>query len=357
MKKCFCFLLALSMITTLTAGCGSGNASSGTASGSPDASAKSGVSTETKEWAPTRPINIVVAASAGGMTDSVARAMAKGMESALGVSVQVVDMPGGSGQIATEYVLQQPRDGYNILGMSSDLHALPVISDFAYTADDFDCCVAMSAKGVISVPADSPYQTIEELIEAAKTTELKAAASQAGSIWGVKLVNFMQITGVTLNKISYEGSAPSQVAALNGEVDMVLTGLSEQREYILGGQLRPLAMVESEQAELEGYGTIAPLSDLYPEMKEMTLPMQWVGLAFPKDMPMEITEAFHKAYDAALVSDEVNALSKTLGVPVVGLYGDEATDLLNELDSVTAWTLYESGVATVDPSTRGIQKP
>ncbi len=309
------------------------------------------------EWKPDRPINIVVTASAGGMTDSVSRAMAKSMEEYLGVSIQVTNMPGGSGQIATEYVLQQPHDGYNILGMSSDLHALPVLSNFQYTSADFDNCVVMSAKGVLSVPVNSPYKTIEELIEAAKTTELKAAASQAGSIWGVKLVNFMDITGLKLNKISYEGSAPSQVAALNGEVDMVLTGLSEQREYILGGQLRPLAMIEAEPAELEGFGTIASLADIYPEMKDMTLPMQWVGLSFPKDFPADVIEAYHKAYDYSLASEGMAKLSQTLGVPIVGLYGDNATELLNRLDSVTAWTLFNSGVATVDPSTLNIPKP
>lgn len=351
-----CITLALAMLLSAC-----GNNASSTPSTDPNANASTPVAENTapsgEAWAPTRPVNIVVAASAGGMTDSVARAMAKGMESALGVSVQVVDMPGGSGQIATEYVLQQPRDGYNIIGISSDLHALPVLSNFAYTADDFDCCVVMSAKGVISVPKNSPYQTIEDLIEAAKTTNIKAAASQAGSIWGVKLVNFIDITGANLEKISYEGSAPSQVAALTGEVDVVLTGLSEQREYILSGELRPLAMIEQEAAELEGYGTIPALSDLYPEMMDMTLPMQWVGLAFPKDMPQEIADAFHAAYDAALASAEVTELSKNLGVPVVGVYGDEAVELLNSLDSVTTWTLFNSGVTTVDPSTLGIPKP
>lgn len=350
-----CVALAFAMLLTA---CGN-NAS--TPSTVPDSESTApgteSAAPNSETWSPTRPVNIVVAASAGGMTDSVARAMAKGMESTLGVSVQVVDMPGGSGQIATEYVLQQPRDGYNIIGISSDLHALPVLSNFAYTADDFDCCIVMSAKGVISVPKNSPYQTIQDLIEAAKTTNIKAAASQAGSIWGVKLVNFIDITGTNLEKISYEGSAPSQVAALTGEVDVVLTGLSEQREYILSGELRPLAMIEQEPAELEGYGTIPALSELYPEMMDMTLPMQWVGLAFPKDMPQEIADAFHAAYDAALASAEVAELSKNLGVPVVGLYGSEAVDLLNSLDSVTTWTLFNSGVTQVDPSTLGIPEP
>lgn len=254
------------------------------------------------EWKPARTVNIVVTAGAGGMTDSVSRAMAKGMEKTLGTNVSVVNMPGGSGRIATEYVMQQPRDGYNILGMSSDLHALPVLSNFRLTSKDFECCVVMSAKGVISVPMDSPYQDIDSLIAAAQTTELKAAASQAGSIWGVKLVGFMDVTGVKFNKISYEGSAPSQVAALTGEVDVVLTGLSEQRDYILGKKLRPLAMVELEPATLEGFGTIPALADKYPKMKDMILPMQWVGLAFPADMPKEVTEAYHKAFAAALES-------------------------------------------------------
>jgi tripartite-type tricarboxylate transporter receptor subunit TctC len=309
------------------------------------------------EWKPNRTINIVVTAGAGGMTDSVSRAMAKGMEKALGTNISVVNMPGGSGRIATEYVMQQPRDGYNILGMSSDLHALPVLSNFRLTSKDFECCVVMSAKGVISVTMDSPYKTIQELIEAAKTKELKAAASQAGSIWGVKLVGFMDITETKFTKISYEGSAPSQVAALTGEVDVVLTGLSEQRDYILGKKLRPLAMVELDAVELDGYGRIPALAESYPAMKEMILPMQWVGLAFSIDMPKEITEAYYKAFAAALESPEIRKLSETLGVPVVGLYGDEGRKLLTKLDSVTAWALYESRVTTTDPSTIGIPRP
>ena len=61
--------------------------------------------------------------------------------------------------------------------------------------------------------------------------------------------------------------------------------------------------------------------------------------------------------DAALASAEVAELSKNLGVPVVGLYGSEAVDLLNSLDSVTTWTLFNSGVTQVDPSTLGIPEP
>lgn len=107
-----CVALAFAMLLTA---CGN-NAS--TPSTVPDSESTApgteSAAPNSETWSPTLPVNIVVAASAGGMTDSVARAMAKGMESTLGVSVQVVDMPGGSGQIATEYVLQQPRDGYNI---------------------------------------------------------------------------------------------------------------------------------------------------------------------------------------------------------------------------------------------------
>jgi len=351
-------LLVFSLVILLMmTACASNSAPPPAAPQSSEATDSTASEPQSEKWEPTRPVNIVVTASAGGMTDSVTRAMAKGMEASLGTNVQVVNMPGGSGQIATEYVLQQPLDGYNILGMSSDLHALPVLSDFKYTSSDFECCVVMSAKGVLSVPSESPYQNIEQLIEAAKGGNLKAAASQAGSIWGVKLVNFMDITGVELNKISYEGSAPSQVAALSGEVDMVLTGLSEQRDYILGGKLRPLAMIEKESVELEGYGIIPSLADLYPEMANMILPMQWVGLAFPADMPQNITDAYYAAFETALKSPEVSELSDTLGVPVVGLYGDEARELLTKLDSVTAWALYDSSIATTDPSTLGIPRP
>ena len=69
-------------------------------------------SAATAQWAPDKPINIIVPWSAGGSTDQVTRVVAPLLEEALGTSIVVVNQPGASGSIGTQAALDAPRDGY-----------------------------------------------------------------------------------------------------------------------------------------------------------------------------------------------------------------------------------------------------
>ncbi|NPV54953.1 MAG: tripartite tricarboxylate transporter substrate binding protein [Firmicutes bacterium] len=308
-------------------------------------------------WKPTRPVTIVCWAGAGGATDLSNRAIAQALQKEMGVPFQVVNMLGGSGGVAANHVWNQKRDGYTILGVSETVHGVAVLGVFDKPSSVWDLFMIMGSPGVISVPASSPYKTFQDLIDAAKKKTIKAAASQAGSVWSLKLIQVQEAAGVKFHRLPYEGSHPSQVAALSNEVDCVLTALAEQREYILAKKLRPLAIIEREGADLEGYGHIPSIADFYPDFKKLPIIMQWVGIALPNDTPEDIKAAYHAAFDKAMKSKEVVDVAKNMGFKLFGLHGDKVKSLQKQLDSVFSWTLYDAGFAQKSPEEFNIPRP
>lgn len=327
-------------------------------SGSEDSKKEEEISEAEEPWKPERPVTIVCFVGAGGGTDLASRTLATVFEKHFGVPFQVVNMSGGSGGIGANHVLNAKKDGYTILGASEPLHGLTVLGAMPEpTADMWEAMMLIGSEGAVSVPASSPYETLEELIEAAKTKELKAGAAQTTSTWSAKLHQVESVTGVTFNQLPYEGSHPSQVAALSGEIDIVVTSLAEQADYIKAGKLRPLAAISKTDEEVPGYGTVPSVANFYPKFKDITPAMQWLGMAIPRDMPENIKKAYHEAFEVAIESDQVKKVASDMGYKIYGLHGEEALETHKNLDSIYSWTLYNAGAAKTSPEEFGIPKP
>ncbi len=318
---------------------------------------KEASSASSGEWKPARPVSIVVFAGAGGATDLSARGLGKAFEEYFGVPFSVVNMTGGAGGVAANYVWNQKHDGYTLFGCSSGVHSLNVVGAFDVTNDKWDYLMSMGTPGVLSVPEDSPYKSIQDLINAGKSKKLKSSGSSAGSVWDLKVSQLEKVSGLEINHMPYEGSQPSMVAALSHEVDFTLTGLAEQREYILAGKLKPLAVIEKEPVKMEGFGEIPAISGLYPDFNKLPAPKVWVGVGIPGDTPQNIKDAYQKAFTVAMKSDLMKKLSNDTKFDLLGIQGKEAADLTKELDSVYSWALYDLGAAKKSPSDFGIAKP
>ena len=138
---------------------------------------------------PERPITIICFSSAGGGTDTVDRALAAAMEKELGVTVNVVNMPGGMGGIVAGYVWEKPHDGYTLLGASESIEIIPVMAAHHTTTKDWEYFMVMGCEGVVCVHKDSPHKTFNDLIEDMKEhpNQVKVAAASAG---GIGTLNF-----------------------------------------------------------------------------------------------------------------------------------------------------------------------
>ena len=309
---------------------------------------------------PTRDITNVVVWAAGGGTDTANRLLMAEMQEHLPVRINVTNRTGGvGGSVGMSFVHEQPADGYTLAGISESVVTAGVQGGWDQRIDVWYPFIIGGSPDLVSVSANAPWQTLEELIEAARAApgEIPAGASAAGSIHHLNLLAFEQGTGTEFNFIPYDGSAPAQNAAVAGEVQVVITSVAEQQQLLRAGRLRPLAMLVEDDMELEGVGTIPSAFTPYPELSEHLPIMQAIGFAVLDEAPDEVKATLTEAFDAAMQSEAVQGWLADNYYDASGLSGAAAKEEFARLESLFAWTLHELGAASVDPADLGIPKP
>ena len=309
---------------------------------------------------PKRPITVVVVWGAGGGTDTCNRIIHAEMTKFLGVPVNVINKTGGvAGSVGMAYAYSQPHDGYTLCGLSESNVTAGVQGGWDKKFDVWDPFIVGGSPDVISVTPNTPYKTLKDLIEAAKKNpnSIKAAASGAGSIHHLNLLALEKGSGADFNFIPYKGSAPSQNAAMAGEVSVVVTSLAEQQQLLRGGKLRALGMLIPEPFTVEGLGTIPSSFDSYPGLSEYLPISQAIGFAVPASAPSGAKAVLVDAFKKAIATDKVKKWAKDNYYLLSGKTGAESKAVFDALESNFAWTLWELKAATVNPAELGIPKP
>lgn len=308
---------------------------------------------------PYRDITTAVVWGAGGGTDTINRMIMAEMEKHLPVSINVINQTGGvAGSNGMVYVSNQPDDGYTLVGLSESNVTAAVQGGWDKKFDYWYPFIVGGSPDLISVPANSPYGSIQELVDAAKAAPgtIPAAASGAGSIHHLNLLAIENGAGATFKFVPYKGSAPGQEAAIAGEVALVVTSLAEQAALIEGGQLKPLAMLTPETAEIAGM-TVPSAFDIYDGLDKYLPLKQAIGFAVHNSAGDEVKAALGSAFEKAIAGDKVAEWAAANNYDVGGQYGDEAAQIFETLEANFAYTLQELGAATVDPASLGILKP
>ena len=308
---------------------------------------------------PFRDITTAVVWGAGGGTDSINRMIMAEMEKHLPVSINVINQTGGvAGSNGMVYVMNQPDDGYTLVGLSESNVTAAVQGGWDKKFDFWCPFIVGGSPDLISVPADSPYDSLQALVDAAKAAPgtIPAAASGAGSIHHLNLLAIENGAGAKFNFIPYKGSAPGQEAAMAGEVALVVTSLAEQAALIEGGKLKPLAMLTPESAEIAGM-TVPSAFDIYDGLDAYLPLKQAIGFAVHNSAPDDVKAALGTAFEAAIASDVVADWAAANNYDVGGQYGEEAQKIFATLEANFAYTLKELGATTVDPMSLGIEKP
>lgn len=308
---------------------------------------------------PFRDITNVVVWGAGGGTDSINRMIMAEMEKALPVSIAVTNQTGGvGGSNGMVYVLNQPADGYTLAGISESNVTAAVQGGWDNKFDIWYPFIVGGSPDLVSVTKASQYQSLDELIEAAKANPgtIAAAASGSGSIHHLNLLALERGAGATFKFVPYSGSGPAQEGAVAGEVEVIVTSLAEQAGLIAGGEFRPLATLVPESATM-GDATIPSAFEAFPDLANYLPLKQAIGFAMPADAPDDAKTAITAAFETAMASETVKSWAAQNHYDLSGLSGDEASEAFARLESNFAWTLQEIGAASVDPATLGIPKP
>lgn len=204
------------------------------------------------EGYPDQPIEFVVQYAPGGGSDNFARMITSvlAQEGLSDATFNVVNREGGSGSVGQAYVAGKEGDNYTLMTMTSALVTGPVVLDLEHNYEDFTPIARLAADQLlIVVPADSEYQTIEDLLEAAKAApdEVSWGGTGLGGEDSLLLGQIEQTSGANLNYISFESGGEVQVALLGGHIDVASSNPNEIIGQLEAGELRPLAVAGDER--------------------------------------------------------------------------------------------------------------
>lgn len=296
-------------VTALTAGCAE----------------RGGVSEDASEY-PSQDITLVVPYDAGGASDLAARTLASEMEGALGQSIVVENRSGGAGSVGLENLAGQSADGYTI-------GYLPVESVMlgyqGYEVDpaDYDLIGQMvSVPATIAVPEDSPYETLDDLIEAARSEpgSISVSNSGAGSIWEAATTELGQATDTEFQPVPFDGGAPAVTAAVGGQVDAVVAGISETAPAHADEQLRVLAVFDAEPSES------LPEVETAAEQGVDIVIGGWGGIGAPTGLPDGVRATLEEAFTEAAASEEFQTIITDSGNIPVNVPSDEFSEFVDE---------------------------
>ena len=239
---------------------------------------------------PNRSIRLVAQFPPGGLVDTVARLMAPQLAAALGQSVVVENRAGAGGLIGTDVVAKAPADGYTLLVSHASVHVYAAATRATMPFDpigDFTHMVQLvEAPNIILVRANSPLQTLDQLVTAARTRPIRFGSSGIGSaphLLGAMLS--AEARAPNLDHIPYAGSAPAMQDLLAGNIECMVDPITTNVQQMRDGSLRALAV--SSPQRLPAFPNVPTFAELgYPKLTSA----QWLGLSAPKGLPAPITE-------------------------------------------------------------------
>ena len=283
---------------------------------------------------PEKPVEVIVGYSAGGGTDVMARTVAQFLEQELGdgASVVVKNMPGAGGQIGFTEVSEAAPDGYT-LGTFNLPAALALAKDRAadYDVDSFTYLANfVEDPNTITVAAGSPFQTLGELLDAAKA-DPGAITLGLSSLGGNDhfAANMMQdASGAEFTLVPFKGASNARTAIMGGHVAAGTMTLGQTSNF--PDELRVLAVLAEERS---------PFRPDVPTAKELGFDVRMSslrGIVAPAGMDEATAERLRDALSAVNENPDFQAMMAEQGNPIAFMVGDDFAATAAEQDGIAA---------------------
>jgi len=251
---------------------------------------------------PTKPVRVVVAFTAGGTTDMLARSVSQQLAQRFKQSFVVDNRPGAGGNIGTEFVVRSPADGYTMLvnsvGPISINQTLYKKLNYDPLTDLVPVVQIADVPNVLVVHPSLPVKSFEEFVAYAKANPGKLNYSSTGVGTSSHLSGFMltERIGTQATHIPYKG-ADALNDLLSGRVQFMFATIPSVMPHIQAGKLRALAVSSAKRSR--------SLPDL-PTVAEKGFPGfeagSWFGFFAPKGTPQDVIAKVNQAVNEALPS-------------------------------------------------------
>lgn len=280
-----------------------------------------------------RPITIIVSFGAGGGTDIITRTMAPWLQQELGVPITVVNRPGAGSQIGLTELARSKPDGYTI-GWLSLPSSLPAFLDPARGATFTRKSFTILGHGfdipyTVVVNANSPYKTLQDLIDAAKAKPetLKAGSTGVLALGHQTGLLLEKAAGVKFAFVHFDGSGPATTALLGGHVECSFLEVTPVLQHVKGGTIRALGLAAKEESpDLPGVRTL--------EAQGYKVYMAARGLMMaPAGLPEKVRDVLVRAFKKVIENPEHKKKQAELGTPMRYLSPEESDLLWDEIEA------------------------
>jgi tripartite-type tricarboxylate transporter receptor subunit TctC len=272
---------------------------------------------------PSKPVRFVVPFAPGGATDIAARIVGQKLGEMWGQTVVIDNKGGAGGNIGGVEAAKAAPDGYTLFFTSGSVvtaneHIYPNMP-FNPARDFVAVTNVVRGAQVIVVPANSPYKTLKELIDAAKAKPggLNYGHAGIGSQTHLAAENFLNAARIDVQHIPYKGEGPAVADLVAGQTTFATPNVAAAIAFITNGKLRALAVTSRERApQLPNVPTVA---ESIPGFENYG----WFGIVAPAGTPKDIVFKVYRDTVKALDSSEMRARFFVQGMETVGNTPDE----------------------------------
>jgi len=266
---------------------------------------------------PSKPVRMVVAAPAGGLTDVVARSVAQFLQEKLGQPFVVENISGASSTIGAMTVARSAPDGYTLLVNPSLLVITPMLMNVQYdVVKDFTPVSNLGTVPLsIGINPAIPAKALQEFIGLAKADPDKFTwgSEGVGSVGHLTMERIQREAGFKMLIVTYRGTSPALIDLIAGRTSAMISPVPNLIEQFRAGTVRPVAVATKQR--------VGTLPDV-PTLEESGFPNfeigSWYGLWGPAGMPQDVLTVLNAAIAEAMATPRVTQRVAAQGLVPVG---------------------------------------
>ncbi|MCR4711399.1 MAG: tripartite tricarboxylate transporter substrate binding protein [Clostridia bacterium] len=273
---------------------------------------------------PTSVITMIVNYSAGGGTDLSARALADAAATALGGTITVSNVTGGNGTVGVTELANSKADGYTVgVATLAPLALMPYQLDVTYTPDSFKYICAFGQYGYgIVVSKDSPYQTLDDLIAAAKEGTVKFGST--GYPQPITMADFGEACGGSFENVNYPSTTDLVTDVLGGFIPVAMADMASFASYVESGDMILLA------SATEKHWDVAPEVPTLKELGYDAVCDSYMGICVPADTDDAIVEVLRDAFKKACEDPKFQEILASVNQQQAYMTGEEYEAMVRE---------------------------
>ncbi|MBA7524228.1 hypothetical protein ES705_16365 [subsurface metagenome] len=247
---------------------------------------------------PDRTIEIVVGWGAGGGSDLFTRLLAKEVEKNLDAKIIIVNMPGASSAEATNFVQNQPADGYTIFVITPTFLMNPYLGRTKYDFHSFTPILrAHVDTSMLHTSSESRFKTWEDVVNYAKENPGDLTIGIGGSVNSDETTTaiILQSAGIEATLVPFENAGLMYAELLGGHIDLMYDEPGPVMALLESGKIIPL--IVSTEDRVKYFPDVPSAGELGYEVP----PGMWRGMVVKKGTPKEIVKILEDAfYEATL---------------------------------------------------------